>query len=674
MRVATLLAKDKAGKLFHKHGEHDEGGKAEDIDTQRWHGRLMARQGRKLDGSLKTAFKLEGETNFQGLDIAIENRVGSVRKGTNEDGTKWETRFHVPYGYLRGTKGADDEPIDCYVGPHKDSSRVFVARQKNDDGSHDEDTVMLGYDSSAAAKKDILRHYDDPKYIGAIVPVGLDRLKAIVEAGQKVDKIASVNADHHYLNGVDPGTTGLPAQPRRRRGDVPSRDDTEPYPAAKTEQRGDITSTVQVNSAAAPGGFDDLGKYSAAIETLGQAVRSWEVPSSDEPSEHGGTMRQGTSGLVEAPSPARTGEDKELRGPFHLSLSEIGSSASQDGDNTKGAAATNRFPKPDRVEDNTLDAQKMGDRAADLDEGAKTAMTFGFGPDGQFYVGGELVPVRETRGEKLAHIMLQSFFEHIEKLSVAQGVQHRESDAEQFRKVAADLFYVASSMPLTKEALGFASIGQGIKNVAGKLRPGAGAAVASEVPNFRKGVGFFSPGIGKDLHAGGKMLAHNPRAAGQAAGLGAKDVNALGAMKPSNAASRIAGETAVGAGHHLEHANAGLMALNPVGVPMGGAIEGFTRGVGRELQNVGHKGVQSAGRLMQKHAPKVGLGGELLAGGLLHTPGLAAQAGAALAPGAAGAVQHLLGAGAQEMYSRAPKLVPRAMQMAKNVGGRLGFG
>lgn len=751
MRVATLLKKDREGKLFHKHG-----------------------------------YKLEGETNFQGLDIAIENAKGSLRKGTNPDGTKWETRFHTPYGYLRGTKGADNDPVDCYVGRDADSQRVFVARQKKDDGSYDEDTVMLGYGSAAAAKKDILQHYDDPKYIGNIVPMSIGRLKKLVDSGKKLEKISGITHDQTFIDGDDPGVTGRAAVPRRRRNDVPSREDVDPNPTPRTEQRGDITSTSTVGAFNSPGGFDDVGKsgspardqliadalnqaedesyfdaYSdparvqeanrsqrrallgagigglggaalgalgkrpmlggaigaavggvaggltnmkaldaahdaayqrqrelrnlppdftvkgAALETLGQAVRSWEGPSDDSPSVHGG-QRQGSGGLIEAPSPGRTAEDQEMRGPFHFSLSEIGSSASQDGGNTKGAAATNRFPKANRVEDNTLDVQTMGDRASALD---KAATVFGFGPDGEFYVNHELVPVREHRSEKLAHITLQAFFAELEKLSAATGLPL--DDPEQFRKVASDLYYVTSSVPLIKEALGLASIGQGlsgigqgigqgVKAVAGRLLPGAaagaargaGAVAAEAAPNFRKGMGFFSTGMGRDLHAGGKMLAHNSQAAGQAAGLGARDVSALGAMKPSSAAGRIAGETAIGAGHHMEHAGAGLMALNPVGVPMGGAIEGFTRGVGKELQNVGHQGVQSAGRLLQKHAPKVGFGGELLAGGMLHAPGLAATIGGAAAPGAAEAVQHLVGAGAQEAITRGPKFLRGRMGMA----------
>jgi hypothetical protein len=112
------------------------------------------------------------------------------------------------------------------------------------------------------------------------------------------------------------------------------------------------------------------------------------------------------------------------------------------------------------------------------------------------------------------------------------------------------------------------------------------------------------------------------------------------------------------------------MVMNPVGVPMGGAIEGFTRGVGKEMQGAASKGVRQAGHALVKHAPKVGFGGEFVAGGLLGTPGLGAMAGHQLAGmagehlmhAAHGFVPHALGAGVQEAGMAAPRILPRAGQ------------
>lgn len=143
------------------------------------------------DPYTKMAYKLQGHATVQGIPIAIENRKGSVRKGKNEDGTEWKTKFKVPYGYIKDTKGADDEEIDAYVGPNKSAPKAYVVHQKKDDGSYDEDTVMLGFKSKAEAKKAILAHYDDPKYVGNVVTVALDKLKELLASKKKLTKIAN---------------------------------------------------------------------------------------------------------------------------------------------------------------------------------------------------------------------------------------------------------------------------------------------------------------------------------------------------------------------------------------------------------------------------------------------------------------------------------------------------
>lgn len=139
----------------------------------------------------KVAFKLQGEMSFQGLDIAVENKPGSVRKGVDKDGKPWRTVMKWPYGYIRGTKGADGEEVDCYVGVVKDAPKAFVVHQKKDDGSYDEDKVMLGFESAQAARKGYLEHYNTDKFLGPIKAVAMDRFKKLVESGKKLTKISA---------------------------------------------------------------------------------------------------------------------------------------------------------------------------------------------------------------------------------------------------------------------------------------------------------------------------------------------------------------------------------------------------------------------------------------------------------------------------------------------------
>lgn len=143
-------------------------------------------------GQAKKAYTLQGHARVQGLPISIENRKGSVRKGKNSDGTEWKTKFKHPYGYITGTKGADGDGVDAYVGPDKDAPDAYVVHQHKDDGKgYDEDKVMLGFKNKAEARKAFLEHYDDPKFLGPISEVPVERLKKMVKEKKTLTKISS---------------------------------------------------------------------------------------------------------------------------------------------------------------------------------------------------------------------------------------------------------------------------------------------------------------------------------------------------------------------------------------------------------------------------------------------------------------------------------------------------
>jgi hypothetical protein len=136
---------------------------------------------------------LQGHTTHQGIPVAIENRKGSVRSGVDKDGKPWRTVMKHPYGYIKGTKGADGEEVDAYVGPKKDATHAFVVHQNKHDGkTYDEDKVMLGFRSEDHARKAYLKHYNDPKFLGPISSVPMERFKEIIKGKGKLVKISSV--------------------------------------------------------------------------------------------------------------------------------------------------------------------------------------------------------------------------------------------------------------------------------------------------------------------------------------------------------------------------------------------------------------------------------------------------------------------------------------------------
>jgi hypothetical protein len=127
--------------------------------------------------------------------------------------------------------------------------------------------------------------------------------------------------DHDYAdNEFD--TTGLPAQLRKRRLELPSREEVDVNPKPVVENHQDSQGSLTVGDLGTPGAFDGLGKISAAMQTLGELSRTWEVPSDDE---------------------VQTGAQQvERHQPFGLTLGEI--SAQTDTESVAGTKTSSGRP------------------------------------------------------------------------------------------------------------------------------------------------------------------------------------------------------------------------------------------------------------------------------------------------------------------------------------------
>ncbi|CAB4130561.1 hypothetical protein UFOVP276_108 [uncultured Caudovirales phage] len=164
----------------------------------------------------KHSFTLEGRMDFQGLPIAIEHTAGSIRRGVDKDGHAWETVFRFAYGYIDGTKGADDEGLDVFVGPNVNADKAFVVDQKKPEtGKYDEQKIMLGFDGEDEAKQAYLDHYDDPKFFDGISTISMDNLRSMVAKKKNLVKIASLLRKQAYDamdEGPEPPYQGPPIQ------------------------------------------------------------------------------------------------------------------------------------------------------------------------------------------------------------------------------------------------------------------------------------------------------------------------------------------------------------------------------------------------------------------------------------------------------------------------------
>lgn len=127
-----------------------------------------------------SGYKIDYKTTFQGLPITIENRKGALRHwGNPDDGTAGTTKMEYPYGYIRLTEGVDGDHVDCFLGPNPKATHAYIVHQAKapDFVQHDEDKVMLGWDSPEDAAAAYLRHYTNPRFFGSMTGMPMDEFK-----------------------------------------------------------------------------------------------------------------------------------------------------------------------------------------------------------------------------------------------------------------------------------------------------------------------------------------------------------------------------------------------------------------------------------------------------------------------------------------------------------------
>lgn len=92
-----------------------------------------------------------GTSTWHGLGLRIENPINSIRSGVGERGKRWSNTMAAHYGYIAGTRGADGDAVDVFIGPHPESTAAFVLNQNQADGQFDEHKVLIGFADEAAA-------------------------------------------------------------------------------------------------------------------------------------------------------------------------------------------------------------------------------------------------------------------------------------------------------------------------------------------------------------------------------------------------------------------------------------------------------------------------------------------------------------------------------------------
>jgi hypothetical protein len=134
----------------------------------------------------------KGHLNLHGLDIAIENPKGSVRRGTDASGRSWETEMQHHYGYLKRSTAKDGDHVDVFIGERPESTRAFVIDQVDPKtGRYDEAKVILGALDEADARRIYQDNYEPGwKGLGAITPMEMDAFKVWIKTGDTKKPVA----------------------------------------------------------------------------------------------------------------------------------------------------------------------------------------------------------------------------------------------------------------------------------------------------------------------------------------------------------------------------------------------------------------------------------------------------------------------------------------------------
>lgn len=109
------------------------------------------------------SLKVKANIVFQGIPIAIETPKGDKRKWINGDGSIGETiMYGASYGFVKNTTSMDEEELDVFIGPFKDSPVVYIIDQKNPDNElYDEQKCMLGFRNEEHALNVYRMNYDN---------------------------------------------------------------------------------------------------------------------------------------------------------------------------------------------------------------------------------------------------------------------------------------------------------------------------------------------------------------------------------------------------------------------------------------------------------------------------------------------------------------------------------
>lgn len=127
-----------------------------------------------------------------GKAISIETAQGGTRKAS--DGSWSVPDFPANYGRIKGTRGADGQQVDAFMGGEVNAPNAYVVDQYDPKtGKFDEHKILLGFADQAAAERVYDAAFSDgsgPTRRGAVSEVPISNLKKWLGRGRRVQPFA----------------------------------------------------------------------------------------------------------------------------------------------------------------------------------------------------------------------------------------------------------------------------------------------------------------------------------------------------------------------------------------------------------------------------------------------------------------------------------------------------
>lgn len=137
---------------------------------------------------------VKGPVQLHGMQINVENPAGSTRSGVDPDGKAWSTQMRHHYGEIEGSKGADGDKVDAFIGPNPESKTIFVVDQVDPKtGAFDEHKAMVGFTSEEEARQAYLSNYQTGwQGLGQITAMPAEAFRSWVKDGAKKGPIGDL--------------------------------------------------------------------------------------------------------------------------------------------------------------------------------------------------------------------------------------------------------------------------------------------------------------------------------------------------------------------------------------------------------------------------------------------------------------------------------------------------